>query len=453
MVTYKDELLPMEKVLRDPIHNYVYIRNRVILDLINTKEFQRLRRVKQLGVSNLTFHGAEHSRFTHSVGVYEITRQICELFQRNYPSRKEGDGLWNNDEYLVALCAALLHDVGHGAYSHTFEHIFHTDHEAMTRRIITSPETEVNQVLRRVSPDFPAKVASVIQKTYPNPQVVQMISSQIDADRMDYLLRDSYYTGTNYGTFDLTRIMRVMRPYKGGIAFDMSGMHAVEDYLVSRFQMYQQVYFHPVSRAMEVILAHLLSRAKYLYEQGKLEDPFKPDFLIPFFEHDFTLDDYLDLDDGVLNTYFAYWRHNPDQVLSDLAARFLDRKPLKSVKVTPETRKLLPQLRQLVQQAGFDPEYYTDTNDSFDLPYDLYHPNSKKPRTQIELMQKDGSLVELSTVSSLVSAITGRSSGDERFFFPKEMRGKNSGQADIFAPVYQKFNAYINNDELILPKM
>ena len=90
MVNYKDELLPMEKVLRDPIHNYVYIRNRVILDLINTKEFQRLRRVKQLGVSNLTFHGAEHSRFTHSVGVYEITRQICELFQRNYPSRKEG---------------------------------------------------------------------------------------------------------------------------------------------------------------------------------------------------------------------------------------------------------------------------------------------------------------------------------------------------------------------------
>lgn len=453
MVNYKDELLPMEKVLRDPIHNYVYIRNRVILDLINTKEFQRLRRVKQLGVSNLTFHGAEHSRFTHSVGVYEITRQICELFQRNYPSRKEGDGLWNNDEYLVALCAALLHDVGHGAYSHTFEHIFHTDHEAMTRRIITSPETEVNQVLRRVSPDFPAKVASVIQKTYPNPQVVQMISSQIDADRMDYLLRDSYYTGTNYGTFDLTRIMRVMRPYKGGIAFDMSGMHAVEDYLVSRFQMYQQVYFHPVSRAMEVILAHLLSRAKHLYEQGKLEDPFKPDFLIPFFEHDFTLDDYLNLDDGVLNTYFAYWRHNPDQVLSDLAARFLDRKPLKSVKVTPETRKLLPQLRQLVQQAGFDPKYYTDTNDSFDLPYDLYHPNSKKPRTQIELMQKDGSLIELSTVSSLVSAITGRSSGDERFFFPKEMRGKNSGQADIFAPVYQKFNTYINNDELVLPKI
>lgn len=96
-----------------------------------------------------------------------------------------------------------------------------------------------------------------------------MISSQIDADRMDYLLRDSYFTGTNYGTFDLTRILRVMKPYSDGISFDMSGMHAVEDYIVSRFQMYQQVYFHPVSRSIEVILSHLLKRAKYLYKMVK----------------------------------------------------------------------------------------------------------------------------------------------------------------------------------------
>ena len=120
----------------------------------------------------------------------------------------------------------------------------------MTTEIITSSHSEVNAVLRKVAPDFPEKVASVIEKSYPNPQVVQMISSQIDADRMDYLLRDSYFTGTNYGTFDLTRILRVMQPYFDGISFDMSGMHAVEDYIVSRFQMYQQVYFHPVSRSI-----------------------------------------------------------------------------------------------------------------------------------------------------------------------------------------------------------
>lgn len=111
-------------------------------------------------------------------------------------------------------------------------------------KIITSPATEVNQVLRAIAPDFPEKVASVIQKTYPNPQVVQMISSQVDADRMDYLLRDAYNTGTKYGLFDVTRILRVLRPYQNGIVIQANGMHAVEDYIVCRFQMYQQVYFH-----------------------------------------------------------------------------------------------------------------------------------------------------------------------------------------------------------------
>lgn len=131
-------------------------------------------------------------------------------------------------------------------------------------------------------PCISRKVASVINKTYPNPQVVQMISSKLDADRMDYLLRDSYFTGTHYGTFDLTRILRVMRPYEGGIVFDKTGMHAVEDYIISRFQMYQQIYFHPVSRSMEVILSHLLKRAKDLYLKNELEDGFAKNYLEPF---------------------------------------------------------------------------------------------------------------------------------------------------------------------------
>ncbi|WP_318529177.1 HD domain-containing protein [Ligilactobacillus salivarius] len=441
-------MLPMEKVLRDPIHNYIYIQHQVILDLINTREFQRLRRIRQLGVANYVFHGAEHSRFTHSVGVYEITRKICDLFQRNYPSKEKGDGLWDDDERLVALCAALLHDVGHGAYSHTFEHIFHTNHEKMTTEIITSSHSEVNAVLRKVAPDFPEKVASVIEKSYPNPQVVQMISSQIDADRMDYLLRDSYFTGTNYGTFDLTRILRVMKPYFDGISFDMSGMHAVEDYIVSRFQMYQQVYFHPVSRSIEVILSHLLKRAKYLYKNGKTNCLGPTNLLFPFFEGDFSLSDYLKLDDGVLNSYFSLWQDSDDKILSDLADRFLNRKPFKSVRVSEDTRYLLPTLRKLVADAGFDSEYYTATNDSFDLPYDTYSPSQNKHRTQIELMQKDGLLVELSQVSNLVAAISGKVSGDERFFFPKEMKSSEQ-QLELFSPIYSEFQSYLKNDTLI----
>ncbi|MEE5988474.1 HD domain-containing protein [Ligilactobacillus equi] len=441
-------LLTKEKVLRDPIHNYIYLQHQVIVDLINTREFQRLRRIKQLGTTNLTFHGAEHSRFTHSVGVYEITRRICDLFLRNYPSKSPNDGLWNDDERLVALCAALLHDLGHGAYSHTFEHIFKTNHEEMTVAIITNPETQINQVLKNVAPDFPEKVASVITKTYPNPQVVQMISSQIDADRMDYLLRDSYFTGANYGTFDLTRILRVMRPDSKGIIFDINGMHAVEDYIVSRFQMYQQVYFHPVSRAMEVILDHLLSRAHHLFEDGKLNDPLSQQFLHPFFNGTFTLQNYLALDDGILNTCFELWRNHDDPVLSNLATRFLDRQPFKSVKTSMETQALLPELRQLVTDAGFDPLYYTAVNDSFDLPYDVYNPRKDKKPTQIRLRQKDGSTAELSQQSALVKAITGRQSGDERFFFPKEMLAQNQN-LDIFMPVYLEFAQHIKNDHIV----
>lgn len=446
-MSQENQRLPMEKVFRDPIHDYVYVQDQVILDLINTKEFQRLRRIHQLGTTSFVFHGAEHTRFSHSLGCYEVARRIVESFARNYPSKTPSDGLWNNDERLVTLCAALLHDIGHGAYSHTFEHIFNTDHEKFTTRIITDPQTEVNQVLRRISPDFPTKVASVISHDYPNPQVVQLISSQIDADRMDYLLRDSYYTGTNYGNFDLTRILRVMRPYEHGIAFQMSGIHAVEDFIVSRFQMYVQVYFHSVSRSMEVILGHLLKLANQLYQSERAnhrQRNFQPHYLMPFFDENFTLDDYLKLDDGVLNTYFLQWVDDKDPILSDLAHRFLDRVPLKSARITDQTRSLLPELKQLVAEAGFDSEYYTAENDSYDLPYDAYDPTSKKPRTQIELMQSDGSLVELSTVSDLVRAISGKVSRDERFFFPKEMLIDSN--ESLFTDTFDAFQAHIKNN-------
>jgi len=444
---YNIEMLPREKVFRDPIHNYIHIQHKVILNLINTKEFQRLRRVKQLGTSSFTFQGAEHSRFTHCMGVYEITRQICDNFQRNYPTKTPGDGLWNDNERIVALCAALLHDVGHGAYSHTFEHIFNTDHEMWTQRIITSPETEINAVLRQVSDDFPEKVAGVIAHTYPNPQVVQMISSQVDADRMDYLLRDAYFTGTKYGMFDLTRILRVMRPYKGGIAFDNDGMHAVEDYIVSRFQMYQQVYFHPVSRGMEVVLTKLLQRAKDLYEHNHMNGFEMPSLLIPFFENKVTINDYLLLDDGILNTYFTLWQSYPDEILKDLSYRFLSRKPFKSAEYDNKTEHMLPQLAQVVENVGFDKDYYTATNTSYDLPYDVYNPNSNKSRTQIEIMQDDGSLIELSTVSRLVNALTGKILGDERFYFPKSMLIQHSD--DIFSEDYEKFQKHIHNDKIV----
>ena len=443
-----------EKVFRDPVHNFIRVQDQVILDLIGTSEFQRLRRIKQLGVASAVFHGAEHSRFSHSLGVYEIARQFADHLEKFYPTQEPGDGLWDPSERLLLLTSALLHDLGHGPYSHTFEHIFNTDHESYTQQIILSPETEINQVLRQVAPDFPAKVASVIGKTYENPQVVQLISSQIDADRMDYLLRDAYYSGATYGEFDLARIIHVMRPYKGGIAFDQKGMYAVEDYVVSRYQMYVQVYFHPVSRSFEVLLQHLLERAKFLYDESKTDSRISTSFispaLMPLFAGDFTLAQYLMLDDSVMLANISEWRLADDAILADLATRFLDRKPLKSILIEDSARGLLPAITKLIASAGFDERYYTAENDSYDLPYDAYNPSDKKPRTQIEMMQPAGELFELSTQSALVAAMTGRIFGNARFFFPREMMNTQAVD-DVMATLYAEFQRYVHNETLVTP--
>ncbi|MDY4511167.1 HD domain-containing protein [Streptococcus hyovaginalis] len=430
-----------EKVFRDPIHNYIHVKDPIIAQLIDTKEFQRLRRIKQVPTTSYTFHGAEHNRFSHCLGVYEIARRITEIFEQQYPQ------LWDPKESLITMTAGLLHDIGHGAYSHTFERLFETDHEAYTQEIITNPETEVNAVLRQVSDDFPQEVASVINHTYPNKQVVQLISSQIDCDRMDYLLRDSYYTGTSYGQFDLTRILRVIQPVENGIVFAKNGMHAVEDYLIGRYQMYMQVYFHPASRAMEVLLQNLLKRAKYLYHRDPHYFQSTSPKLIPFFEKQTQLDDYLALDDGVMNTYFQTWMACKDSVLSDLAKRFINRKLFKSITFDQANAEKLEELSTLVKHTGFDPEYYTGIHINLDLPYDVYKPKSNKPRTQIDIAQKDGSKQELSSLSPLVAALSGNIHGDRRYYFPKEMLEAQ----DLFAQDKQEFQKHIRNEHLVLP--
>lgn len=143
---YSGEKLQEEKVFKDPVHRYIHVRDRVIWDLIGTKEFQRLRRIKQLGTTYLTFHGAEHSRLSHSLGVYEIVRRIVDdVF--------EGRPEWKPEERLLSLCAALLHDLGHGPFSHSFEKVFDLDHEQFTQQIIVG-DTEVNKILLRVGRDF-----------------------------------------------------------------------------------------------------------------------------------------------------------------------------------------------------------------------------------------------------------------------------------------------------------
>lgn len=401
-----------EKVFKDPVHNYIHVQDDMIWRLINTPEFQRLRRVRQLGTSYLTFHGAEHSRFSHSLGVYEITRKIISQFERR------GYTDWPMDERMVALCAALLHDLGHGPFSHSVEEAFDMDHEDWTCRIVLG-DTCVNEVLREAGDDFPEKVASVIRKTYDKPIVMNLVTSPLDADRMDYLLRDAYYTGVNYGKIDIDRILRLLRPFRDRIVVKESGMHAVEDYLMSRYQMYWQVYFHPVTRSSEIILRQIFRRAKELHSQG-YRFKFMIEPLPSLFEGSLSVRQYLQLDEALIQTAFLQWTAEEDKQLSELCGRFMHRKLYKYVEFDMMDESFIDDIREAFRQAGLHPEYDLAIDFPTDLPYDRFHSGMPSSEKQILLLDRHDQLREISEVSEIVRSISGIHQGRYHLYFPAE---------------------------------
>ncbi|WP_127588651.1 HD domain-containing protein [Paenibacillus koleovorans] len=406
--------LQEEKVFKDPVHKYIYVQDQPIWDLINTREFQRLRRIRQLGTSFMTFHGAEHSRFTHSLGVYEVARKIISQFERNAYSE------WPREERLLALSAALMHDIGHGPFSHSVERVFGTHHEEWTCQLVLG-DTEVNKVLRDTDPSLPRSVSDVICKSYGKSIVVSMISSQLDADRMDYLLRDAYFTGVNYGTFDLERILRVIRPYQGHIVVKDSGMHAVEDYLMARYQMYWQVYFHPVTRSSEIVLRKIFERAKKLSEDGYTFG-FLPPALGSLLRGTLTLEHYLQLDESYVQMTLSQWRLERDRILADLSDRFLNRRLFKYISLQTFPEPWEEELRDWMRRVGVDPDYYTAIDFLSDVPYDVYRAAREEGDSSLPIMLLEGkdNLVEISRKSDIVRSISAIHLGERRIYYPED---------------------------------
>ncbi|MFT9487578.1 MULTISPECIES: HD domain-containing protein [Tepidibacillus] len=407
-----------EKVFKDPVHQYIYVQDRLIWNLIDTKEFQRLRRIRQLGTTYFTFHGAEHSRFSHSLGVYEITRKIISRFERNQYIE------WPKEERLISLVAALLHDVGHGPFSHSIEKVLNTNHEEWSKSLILG-ETEINSFLRQIDSTFPSRVVDVINKKYEKPIVMDLISSQLDADRMDYLLRDAYYTGVNYGFYDLERILRVLRPYQGRLVVKESGMHSVEDYLMSRYQMYWQVYFHPVTRSGEILLRKIFLRAKNLFEEGYTFSTLFPP-IVRLFQGQLHVDDYLILDEPMFFTLFYFWSQEKDQILADLTERFLHRRLFQYIDFNPNDQSKLEAILEFFHKNNIDPTYYLELDSPSDLSYDIYRPGDKKEMSPIYLLNRQGETIEISTKSDIIAVITGKRKTEHKIFFPEDLLKEKS---------------------------
>jgi HD superfamily phosphohydrolase len=262
------------KVFRDPVHRLIRIEpgDDFILELIDTPVFQRLRRIRQLGVSWLTYHGAEHSRFSHSMGVFNFAQRILRSLRDRYKQNK------NLVEYLDShakelKAAALLHDIGHGPFSHLLEGAFKgsPDHEDTTTELIRDPAGDIATILNEAHVDL-GKVAEIIEMTSEHRLIVDIVSSQLDADKMDYLLRDSLLTGVEYGRYDSEWVVRNLcigqdpaAPVStiGDSEFSRHrlcldrdrGLHSAEQLILARLHMMMQVYLHRVTRGYEVLYA------------------------------------------------------------------------------------------------------------------------------------------------------------------------------------------------------
>ena len=380
------------KVFRDPIHHYIHIEDQVIWDLINSREFQRLRRISQLGGVSILYHGATHNRFAHCLGVYEIVLRMCNEIK----SLKESI---NEYEKILLLCSALLHDIGHGPLSHNFELCLNHHHEQFSIRIIEE-NSEIHRILFRYDPKLIKDIVLILNKKHPRKGFNQLISSQLDADRMDYLLRDAYYCATSYGNFDLERLLRTIRFVDDQLVIKESGIHCVEDYIMARYHMYWQVYLHPVVRSYEIMIQSLFHLLKKTYQESKATLNDYPMF-IPFLNNEVTIDDFINFDENSCFYGFTLLANSNHFDLSCLSSMILNRQLFKYEDFKSK-QQIIDHKKQL-QALGYLSDYYVVLDQ---IKKDPYLPYFSYKKEKIMILKNDGNIYELSEVSSIVEALS-----------------------------------------------
>jgi len=418
-----------ERIYRDPVHNIIRLQTdsdegELMMRLIDAAEFQRLRRIKQLGLGLYTYQGAEHSRFTHSLGAFHLMTRVLDRLSETY-AIDPGDR-------IAARAAALLHDVGHGSFSHVMEKVLNFHHERWTVQVILDEASEVGQLLRSHSDDLPHKLASIIEGTFQPAALAQLVSSQLDVDRMDYLLRDSLMTGAKYGIYDLEWIINALAIDEAAdrVYVQARGVYAVEEYLQARYYMFRQVYFHRTLRSAEAVLRSIMRRALHLLDDGQevwhasgtaFEKILRREVL--------SISEHMQVDDSDFVFHIKQWQRSSDPILRDLSRRFIARSLFKAIDIDmppDQQADFLSTARQTVERAGFDPDYYFIEDRASDVPYySYYHSEKSEPKTHIYVESGYASpqIKEISEVSNVVKGLQ-HAYELHRVCFPAEVKNE-----------------------------
>lgn len=416
------------KIIRDVIHGDIFIDEKYVA-VIDTKEFQRLRRIKQLSVANMVFPGAEHTRFAHCIGTFHVMRMIIEHFEPLF--HKCGLKI-TEQEKDAALVAALLHDIGHGPYSHAFEGVLqslgHKDinHEQLGVMIIKSEHTEIHEVLtREFGEDFPDAVANIILKKQEVKQIPfnkstkkldlqfvlsSLLSSQLDADRMDYMLRDAWYTGAKYGTIDLSRTINSMslaiNPENDQFCVCVEERYLVdiENCLLGRYQMHKEVYYHSIKCEMEEVIGRILRQVKKLYEEKRLKNAEQlPEVIrMMFAEEEFDILKYISLDDNIMYYLFENWMNDEDPELKALCSTLINRNKYKKIVVKRETDidNFKQEVTEILRKANPDA---TAENEAFLLTVKDKLKMYKNMKENILIQDRFGNLLDIGEVSEILN--------------------------------------------------
>jgi HD superfamily phosphohydrolase len=420
-------------ILRDPVHGLVAFERpeeQTLVRLLETREVQRLRRVRMLGVTSLAFPGAEHSRFAHAVGSAHVMRCFLARMRALASDLPSGRRLGPDDERL-ALAAALVHDLGHGPLSHLFEEVFENAprHEWWTSALLLDPDSQVHQVLAAIDSTLPGAVERLVHGEHAQDYLAHAVSGTFDVDRCDYLLRDSYMTGVRYGLYDLDWLLRSLRlaptPHGARLAVDGSkGLPAVEGFFLARLFMYQQVYFHKAARAAEWMIRALFARAVDLLREGREPEGMAPVLRAMARGESVSPTEYGSLDDGSVWGTIERWEHAQDPVLQDLAARLRRRALFKTATLDEEDAEradeLLAALREVVAEAGLDPRYYVTLDVAQVTPYE----EPADPDEALQVVYQHRPARPLGRASFLIGKLQGETIVHRRLVFPGEVREK-----------------------------